>query len=261
MLNFLSKILAGILVLVTLSVVASIILGQTLLSSDYMKDQLKQADAYARLSTGISKQLSQNVGVENPQITAAIQQVITPEILQQRIDPALAQAEDYYKGNGPPPEIKVDDLIAQAQAAGIPIQDDSQLSKPIQLAPANQDKPPLTQKFSNVGVVSIILAAVLVVSLAIISWKTGRYTILPTVAITCGILLGLIALFLLFSQSALDHIIKFDFNSNAYAGIAHDLTKNISHDLGMRFGIVALIFVTAGIVTRIVTKRMSPRAV
>jgi hypothetical protein len=254
MLNLLSKFLASLLVLVSLSIIASFILGQTLLSSEYMQQQLKDAKAYSRLSEALSKQVADSVAADNPQIEATIQQVITPDTLQQRVDPALSQLEEYYKGNAPPPQIEVNDLLAQIQAAGVPIETNSDLATPIQLAPESKTKP-VTAKFGAIGIIAVILALVLIAALAFLSWKAKRYTILANVAISIGIATGLIAIFLLFAPGVFDHFVQFDANSNIYAGILHDLARSIAQDIGRRYALFAAVFLVLGIAARIVISR------
>lgn len=246
-LKILSKFLSGLLVLALLLLIVNWVTGQTVLSSSYLKGELKDADAYSRLSGAFSSEVAKQASIQDPQLAATIQDVITPEAVQERVDPALEQFEGYLKGEDEPPQIDVADLVTQLQTAGVPVGDTTELSEPIQLVPQQQEATPLTKNAGSTKALSAAVAVLLLAALAFLSWKTKRYTTLPNVAIVCGVLLGLLALFMLFIPDVLDNVVKFGGNSNTFSSIAADLAKNISHDLGVRYGIISLVLLVLGI--------------
>lgn len=260
--NILSKFLASLLVVVTLGMVASLIISQTIMNSEYMKQQLKDADVYARLSTALSSQIITDSNVAaTPELTASVEDVITPEALQAKIDPTLEQAEAYYKGEGSPPQIEVADFVSQLQAAGVPIEANAETTEPIVLGPSNQQKKPITSNVNGVRTISIVCAIVLLVALALISWKSQRYKILPNVAIVCGVLLGIFGGLLLLGRGAADRFVHIEEGSNNYGEIAQDLAGAISHDIGMRYVIIAVTLLVIGIGARIFIKLAMPQPV
>jgi hypothetical protein len=257
--GWLTKLLAGIVVIVSLSVIANLIASQTLFSSSYVKQQFTKIDAYNRLSKTLSEEAAKQTGIDNPQVTAAIQQVVTPETLQQRIEDAITQGEAYYKGEGQPPTINVSDLTDQLQTAGVPITANSELNRPIELVPTTHNATnatPATAKLQGVKVVSIVLLVLLLIALVAVSITAKNYTILPNVFIACGIALIPIALLLSLSAGIFDHYVKFDVSTNAYTAIAHDLVKNISTDIGHRYALIAVALLAVGVISRLILARL-----
>ncbi|HSX30330.1 MAG TPA: hypothetical protein VLE99_00230 [Candidatus Saccharimonadales bacterium] len=255
----LSKTLAGMLTLTLFGAIMSNTLNSTLLSSHYLEGQLTATNAYHKLSNAISTEILKDAGPDAPTLVAQVQTIITPAVLQQKITSTLDQLQAYYKGNGPVPAIDVSDLIAKAQAAGIPISADNNLSKPIPLAPkANLRN--VNHRFQGIRLGAILLAFLLVVALLAISWERHKYAALPDVAITLGGLTGAMAFILWIGPGFLDKHVKFDFASNAFASTAHDLLTHVSKDLGMRLGIIAVILLVVGIGTRIWVARLGHRS-
>jgi hypothetical protein len=60
---------------------------------------------------------------------------------------------------------------------------------------------------------------------------------------------------LAFATGLIDRQIKLDYSSNAFAGVAHDLAKNIAHDIGMRLLITGITLLVIGIVARLLLRR------
>ena len=259
LLSWLSKLLAGILVATLFSAVFAIVLNQTLLSSHYLEGQLAASNSYNKLSDDITAEFVKNANPSTPQMTATVKSIVTPAVLQLKISSALDQLEAYYKGNGAAPTIDVSDLMAQAQAAGVPVPNDSDLNKPVVLAGNTQAKG-ISKKFENVKLSTILASLVLIVALLAISWERHKFAVLPDIAIALGILLGIFALAFRLAPAVADKHIKFNFSSNAFASTGHDLATSISHDLGKRFGIIAISLLLVGIISRVLVARMNPKA-
>jgi hypothetical protein len=248
-LGWLSKLLASLLVSLIFSAGLTVILDGTILNSHYLEGQLLKTNSYMRLSTALSKEIAQKSGSADPQVQAKLQTILTPALLQQKTTTALDQLQAYYKGKGSAPVIDLTDLAPAVQAAGVPLDSNSPLSKPITLG-ANTKVKDFAQTFKNIKLGTIAGAIVLAGLLLFVSWERHRYAALPDVLISVGVLFVLLALSFGFAPGVADHLIKFDSSSNAFASVASDLATSISHDLGMRFGLLAAMLLAIGIGVR-----------
>jgi hypothetical protein len=258
--GWVTKLLASILVFCSVIAIIGFVTSQTILNSKYLKQQFTEANGYNRLSTALSAEIAQEAGADNPQVAATAQKILTPQVLRQRTDQALDQYQANLKGNGQVPTIDLSDLAAQAQAAGVQIPADSALNQPIKLAPANAAGSKPAQQVDRTKI-ALVVAVVLLLVLAFTSWKSKRYTTIPNALISTGVIIGLIALGILGSQKAIEHFVKFDFTSNAFASIGNDVVTSIAKDIGHRYGMIAIILLAVGIVTRIIAGRFKPAPV
>jgi len=257
--SWLSKILASMLVAVLASAVVTTTLNQTVLSSHYVEGKLASTNSYQRLSTALTDQISKDAAnTGNAAVATQIQSIITPTVLQQKINSALDQLQAYYRGNGPLPVIDLTDLAVQAQAAGIPIPADSGINKPIVLS-SNEQARGLSKSFDQVRMGALITSLVLVAALLAVSWERHRWAALPDVLIVVGVLVGLLALAFSAVSGMAGHYVKFDTSSNAFAMIGRDLAAVIASDLARRLGIIAGLFLAVGIGTRIWVAKMAPK--
>lgn len=257
--RLLSKFLASLLVSVLCGAIITTMLNQTVLNNHYLEHQLTATNSYSRLSTAISTQLTQDAGDTDPTVATKVQTIITPAVLQTKINGALDQLSAYYKGNGPVPTIDVSDLVAQANAAGLPINaQKAGLDKPITIG-ANKQVKGISKTFHTVWLSALGLSVLLVLALLAVSWERHRYAVLPDILITVGLLMGIIAAFFNFVPGMVVKHIKVDFSSNAFASLARDLATAISHDLGKRFAIIAGIALIAGIAWRVWIAKQKPK--
>jgi hypothetical protein len=256
-LSWLSKLLAGILVSVLSGAIVLLVLDHTVLSSHYLQGQLTQVNAYTKLSGAISTELAKNTETDNPQMVATLRTIITPAVLQQKITSALDQLEAYYKGNGPAPQIDITDLVAKAQAAGVPVPQDSNLNKPISLG-NNVAVKNIGTQIGGVQLVTVLAALLLAVLLMVVSWERHKFAVLPDILITLGLLFGVLAALLAFTPGFVDTHLKLNLDSNAFAGVGRDLAESIARDLGKRFAIIAGVSLVVGIATRIWVARLKP---
>lgn len=259
--SLLSKFLAALLVSVLCGVIITTVMAQTLLNAHYIEGRLTAVNGYNRLSTALIQEVGQEAGVvNNPEVNAKLQTILTPAALKQKINTALNQLQEYYQGKAPAPTIDLNDLAAQAQAAGIPAQQTTTLTQPIKLAGSSQTTQTkqvnVAKTFDHVRLTTILTAVLLVVALLAISWERHRYGALPDVLMSVGVLMGLVALIFYLGTSLADHYIKFSTTSNAFASLGHDLAENIARDLGRRFAIIAVACFAVGLITRILAARM-----
>jgi hypothetical protein len=255
--SWLSKLLASMLVAVLSGAIITVVMNQTVLSSHYVEGKLASTNSYVRLSDALNTEIAKKASAdaETAQFTAKLQGIITPTVLQTKINGALDGLQAYYRGNGALPTIDLTDLAPQVQAAGIPLPADSPLSKPIQLG-SNEKVRGASKTFDHVRLTTIITSLVLIAALLAVSWERHRYAALPDVAITVGGLIAIFALIFGLMPGVISHYVKFDSTSNAFGAIGNDLATSIAHDLAMRFGIIGGLCLVAGIVARIWVGRL-----
>jgi multisubunit Na+/H+ antiporter MnhB subunit len=257
--SFATKFLAGLLVLALWSATISVVMNQTVLSSHYVEHQLDANHGYDRLSTALTDEIAHSPDLAaNPDAAAKVQQILNSGVLKTKINGSLEQLQAYMQGKGPQPTIDLTDLATQAQAAGIPIEQGSSLTKPIPLGPSvkTDQQVNIGQPVNHLRTVSLVASVVLALGLLALSYAQKRYTALPNVLIVVGVLIGVLALSLLIVPGIADHFIKFGAVSNAFVSLGHDLTASIARDLGKRFGIIAAVYLVIGIVTRILAQRL-----
>jgi len=260
----LSKFLAGLLVAVLTGAIFTMVLNQTLLNSKYLEHQLASEDAYSRLSVALTDQITKQA--DNPEAPVdpaqveKLKAILTPALLQTKINGALEAFQAFYRGNGPQPTLDLTDVVAQAQAAGIPIPADSDINKPIPLGSSNNKNVKNVSKgFDQVRTSTLITSLVLVVALLAVSWERHKWAALPDVAITVGVLLLLLAAAFSAASGMAGHYVKFDTQSNAFVPIGRDLAASIAHDLAKRLAIFGGVLAVVGVATRIWVARLHPQ--
>jgi len=229
MLNaLLSKLVASLLVASLCGAIITAVLSQTILSSHYLEGQITEVNGYSRLSDALSNEASQTNFANNPQAATTIREILTPGVLQQKINGALNQLQLYYKGKGSVPVINLSDLATQAQAAGVPLGQDSELFQPIRLGSySNTDRVQKTAKtFDGVRMATIVTSLLLALVLLVLSWRRHRYTVLPGVLISIGIFMGLTALIFYLGSNLANHFIGFSTTSNAFASLGRPCRKH-----------------------------------
>lgn len=257
--SWLSKLLASLLVVVLTGAVFTMVLNQTVLNSKYLKQHLASTDSYSRLSVALSNEITKVT--DQPEVPADLIQVeklktiFTPTLLQTKIDTSLDQLESFYRGNGQVPSLDLTDVVAQAEAAGIPIPADSEVRKPITFG-SNQQAQDVSKTFDQVRTGTLIASLVLVAALLFVSWERHKWAALPDVLIIVGVLLGLAAIAFAVVSNMAGHYAQPVTNSNAFEPIGRDLAANIARDLAKRIGIFAGAFAVVGIVTRVLVARM-----
>lgn len=263
LLSWLSRSVSSLLVLSLCGLVVSTVMNQTLMSKPYLEGQFSKADAYSRLSTALSKEVSQQAGVAgNPQAAGAISSVLTQAAIKQNVDTTLNKLTEYYQGKGPAPTIDLTQFAPQVQALGISLPGDSDLSRPVKLLPGSSTSRPAANPGRNlaVGRAALLVSSVLLtVVLLALSFARHKYTALPNVCIAVGILIAIGALILHFAPGAFNSRIKLDSTSNAFTLLGRDIVTNILNDLARRFGFIAGGFLVVGIGSRVVLARLRPK--
>jgi len=261
LLSALSKTLSAILVMTITSAVLMAVLRETVLNSHYLEGKLDATNSYGRLSVTltdqISKQATEEAGVaEKQQFAAKLAPLITPQFLRLKINSGLDQMQAYYRGNGPLPVIDLTDIAAQAQAAGIPIPENSGINKPIPLGVSERGRS-YSQTFDSLRQGVNISIALLAAGLLAVCWQRHKWVAPPDVLIVVGVLFGLLALIFAATSSGLAHSVKFDTDSNALSALGRDLASAMAKDFAGRLGIIAAVFGVVGIGARILVGRLA----
>jgi len=262
LLSLISKLLSLLLVGAIIVTALALLLSQTLLSSRYIEGELSATNSYSRLSDALVNEFvtqSQKDGQQvDPTLKDKLKTVLTPVVLQQKLDLALENLQLYYQGKGNAPVINVSDLVTKARAVGIQIGDNSGLDKPITIAGGNNKIKGAGKQFDHAKLLGVAVSAVLAVLLALVSWRRRKWVAIPDVLIWIGISLGIVAAVFTFGPGVAEHYLKFNAASNAFASLGHDLAVAIVHDLGRRLGIVAASYLVAGIAIRIILHKYHP---
>jgi len=263
LLSWLSKVLAALLVSALTGAVFTMVFNQTVLNSKYLEHQLATTDSYSRLSVALNDQVIKSANSADtpvdPTMVEKLKSILTPTLLQSKINASLDQMQVYYRGMGPVPTVNLTDVAAQAQAAGVPVPANSDINKPISLG-ANKQARGISKSFDQVRTGTLISSLVLMAGLLAVSWERHKWAVLPDVLITAGVLLGLVALIFAVVSGASNHYIKLDTTSNSVEPIVRDLATSITRDLARRLGMTASLFIAAGVGSRVLVGRLHPKA-
>jgi len=265
LLSALSKTLSTFLVLVLVGMAMAFTADSTVFNNEYVEQKLTETNSYQRLSVALNQEIANKASQENNADTAAmtakLQEILTPAVLEQKITQAIDGFHAYYRGNGPLPTIDLTDIAAQAKANGIPIPEDSEINKPITFG-SNAQLKDASKTFNGIRQSSIVVAVLLAGSILVLSWKRGKWGALPNTAIASGVLVGLLTLvFWLTSRATVNaQTVGKDAAANAFAAIGRDLAASITHDFAARLGIIAAVLLVSGIVSRILVARLHPQS-
>ncbi len=254
--GWVSKVLGTLFLMAMVSITINFVLSQTVLSSGYLDARLKKVHAYDQLSTAITDEITKKSGAD-PATIAKVQDIVTPEVLEQRIPGVLKQFEDYTKNGGAAPQIDVSDLVEQARAAGIEIPADSNLDQPISLADGvGSIKLDQTSKQAGqLNTLAIVAAGVLGAALLLVCWLRRDFTIFPVLAIVYGAIFIVGAFFLWVVPSALSSHFHIG-DGNVFASVGQTVATDIAKDIGKRFGVIGGIALAAGVAGRIILARL-----
>jgi len=242
LLSWISKFCASVLGSILLVIVIAFTLNQTVLKPSYIESQLQHVNAYSELSDGIVTEIAKNnvdSGIPNDELVSKLKMVITPQVVQSKLNLTLTQIQAFYLRGGTVPVIDVSDLVTRAQAVGVPVQDPT-LSKPIELTTlANTKK--LADKLKAAQIAVLAAVVVLLGAMIAIAVKRKKYTPLAVLLITLGVSVCLVGGAVLLAKSQLNTHLKVDYNTNAFSGVAHDLANSMASDIARRF------FITGGV--------------
>lgn len=256
--SFLSGLLASLLVVTLYGAAITAIVGGTVLNAPYVEGRLAAVHAYARLSAAFINEATQQSGTSNPQVAATLRSILTPAVIKHNVNRALNQLQAYSQGGARLPELDLSGIGAKAQAAGVPLGQDDDLTQPAKLSASNGSKiKHAIRTFNRVRLATIWLSALLAAVLLVISWKRRRYAALPNVLITAGVLAAATAALLCAAAATAEHLAGRSLGFNAFALLGRDLARNIALNLAERFAIVAALCLGVGVTVRILAARFS----
>lgn len=258
-LTFLSRLMSSLLTTLLFVTVVGLTANQTLLNTRYIETKLDSQDAYSRLSDALSTQIAQNSQDDATQamsqeaMISQLKTVLTPAILQHKIETTLQQLQAYYRGNGPVPTLDISDLVNQAQQAGLPVPKDEKFQHPVTLtATTKVKKVSDTAKLVSIGTLAVVGA--LLLGILAIAIKRKNYKPFANIVFSLGIMLSLTGTALLFVPRVFDKLYHFDPVKNLFGSLAHDLAVSAVHDFGLRLLIPGVTALLLGILAKIALK-------
>jgi hypothetical protein len=262
MLSWFNRFMASALTTLLFVVVVLFAASQTFLDGQYIKTQLKDQNAYNRLSTAISSDIAKNaddVTTPQNQVTSQLQTIITPQILQQRLTKTIDEVQAYYQDKGPVPTLDVSDLVDKAQTAGLPAPDDSKLQGPIKLTAATKAKS-FSTAAKAIGAAMLALILLLIIGIFVIARKRHNYKTFTAVLTSLGIMLSVTGAALLIVPHIFNKLYTFNPSTNPFGALAHDLALGILHDFALHLLIPGLAILAIGILIRVLIGRAAKRA-
>jgi len=256
--NWLIGTLATVLTLTLCGAIISTTLNDTVVNAHYLEDNFTAVNGYNRLSSALTNDVIQQSGISNiPQVSSVVSSIVTPSAVKERVNAAFSELQAYMQGKGPVPTIELNDLATQAQDAGVPVGQSSSLLQSVTLGPKSGSTNHVSLNLNSLskGTITASVALGLIVLVFSLAWR--RYTALPSVLISTGITMTVIAVLVYVAFQQLSHYLAFSNSQDSFISLGHDLMQEIGKDLGRRFGVVAIVCLAIGIPTRIWAGRLS----
>lgn len=252
LIRLLSTLLVAALWTFTVTTVAS----QTVLNNRYVSHQLEATKSYDRLSVAISDEIAHSPSlVAVPNASNTIRSFVTPDVLKTKITTSLEQLQAYYHGDGPEPTVDLTDLAAQAQAAGLPIEQNSSLLRPITLG-TERETQLVVHIYDVVHLLALVATVFIGFTLLVLSVWQRRYSVIPTALSVVGVLVGLLAAVIYFTPGLFYHALP---AGNIFTLIGNDLATAFARDIGKRLGVIAVVYVVVGVSTLVIAKRLQSK--
>ena len=263
-LTFLSRLMSSAVTTLLFVTVVGLTASQTLLNTGYIETKLQSQNAYSRLSDALSTKISQDSNdpnVSQDAVASQLKTVLTPAVLQQKIDTTLKQLDAYYKGNGPVPTLDISDVVQQAQNSGLDIKADK-FNKPITLKATTKGKKVSdTAKLVSIG--TLVAVGVLLLGILGIAIKRKNYKPFANILFSLGLMLTITGTSLLFVPRIFNKMIGTSLDKNPFGPLAHDLAVSVVHDFGLRLlipGVTALLLGTLAKIALRGTGNKQPKA-
>lgn len=258
-LTFLSRLMSSLLTTLLFVTVVGLTANQTLLNTRYIETKLDSQNAYSRLSDALSTQIAQNSqddmnqAMSQDATVSQLKTVLTPAILQQKIETTLQQLQAYLRGEGPIPTLNISDLVNQAQQAGLPVPKDEKFQHPVTLtATTKLKKVSDTAKLVSIG--TLVTVGALLLGILAIAIKRKNYKPFANIIFSLGIMLTLTGTALLFVPRVFNKLYHFDPIKNPFGALVHDLAVSAVHDFGLRLLIPGVTALLLGILAKIAVK-------
>jgi hypothetical protein len=255
-LTFLSRLMSSLVTTLLFVTVVGLTANQTLLSTHYIETKLDTQNAYSRLSDALSTQIAQNSqdgadqAMSQDAIASQLKTILTPEVLQQKIETTLKQLQAYYRGAGPVPTLDISDLVKQAQQAGLPAPKDEKFQHPVQLTAITKAKKVSdTAKIASIG--TLVAIVVLLLGILAIAIKRKNYKPFANIVFSLGIMLSLTGTALLLAPRVVDKLAHLNYAKDSFGSLAHDLAIATGHDFGLRLLIPGVTILLIGILAKV----------
>jgi len=256
LLTFLSRVMSSLLTLLLFTTVVGAAADQTILKTSYIEHTLTSQNAYERLSEALSKKIAEESGdpaLSQEAVAAQLKDVLTPEVLHDKINTTLKQLQAYYRGDGPVPTLDISDPVAQAKANGLEI-DEDKFDKPVELTGLTQTKK-ISDTAKIAGIGALVLLALLLAGVLAIAIKRKDFRPLANILFSLGLMLTITGTALLFVPQVFSRLYKFNPATNPFGSLAHDLAVIAVHDFGLRLLIPGLVALVGGIVWKALIRR------
>lgn len=263
MLTFLSRVMSSLLTALLFTAIVGLTANQTILNTHYVETKLKSQDAYSRLSTALSEEISKNANKDSatplsqPELEARLKKILTAEVLQAKINTTLKQLQDYYQHGGPVPTLDISDLVQQAKDNGLEI-DADKYDKPVKLTGLTKTKQISdSAKLASMG--ALVFMALLFAGILAIAIKRRDFRPLANIVFVLGLMLTITGAALLFVPGVFDKLYKFNAATNRFGSLASDLAKSTIHDFGLRLLIYGVIALLLGILFKYLLRKRAQR--
>lgn len=243
--KWLSRFLAFLLTIALFGAVLSLVFDRTLLSAGYLDAKFKQQDIYTRVATDLPTEIAKQGGAEARTALPDLQKVITPELVQAKVETALKEFERYYKSGGPAPTIDLSDVVAKARAEGLQIPA-GKFDKPVVVAGIGQTRGAV-QGFESAKLGMILGVALLTILLGVVCWRRQNFRPLARALAITGGLVSIIAIALGLAPGIIDSRLHFDLKSDQYLAMGHDVALQAFRDLAVTFGVIGGVLILLGV--------------
>jgi hypothetical protein len=252
--TFLSRLMSSLLTTLLFVAIVGLTANQTILNTHYVEAKLKSQDAYSRLSTALSQEISKKANSQSetplsqPELEAQLKKILTAEVLQAKIETTLKQLQDYYQHNGPVPTLDISDLVQQANENGLQI-DAEKYDKPIKLTGLTKTKQVSdSTKLASIG--ALVFMAILFAGVLAIAIKRRDFRPLANIVFVLGLMLSISGTALLFVPGIFTKLYRFNPSTNPFGSLTSDLATSTIHDFGLRLLIYGLLALLLGIAAK-----------
>jgi hypothetical protein len=243
------RLVATLFTLTLIGVTTAFILDQTLLNSDFLKDELEKTKAVESVSAVLPQEVSKEGGEADSATIAHWAGLINSEYVRAKLGDTLTALEDYYKGDGPAPVLDFSDFAARARAEGLEVPPglDRPMIIPTQNLPAREPISNTYQTSRWGGPAAVLLLGAV---LALLCWRTGNFRPLARSIAFAGAALSLIAIVLAFAPGVIrDNLHLRLFESASYQSVLFDIASQVARDVAVWFGGFGGAFLITGVAT------------
>ncbi len=250
--KFLVWLLNSILLSSIFALCFTFAMQRTVFSPDYLRDKIQRSGLTVQLSDILPGLLAQQAGKDVPKedIQRAVKDVLTPQLLQTKVNQAADQFNNYLAKNGALPQLDLKDVAQAAAANGIDIPPEA-VAKPIVLPATTGNQMKLVyQKTAQAQMISLLVTLVLFLIIFMICYRTHDYGALTYLFVMSGLMQLLLYLTMKYAP---DLVVRFIPTTDpAMQPLVQAFEKfawSVLADIGWWFAIFAIVFFVLGGVT------------